>query len=345
MQISKVVPCVRCGTVFLLAVVMVLYLNVGSVYAVDFEKYPQASELVTALTDQTGLKKERVESIVREAVFKDDIIKAITRPAEKKFPWYRYRPIFIHDKGIDLGVEYWNRHEEVLQQAYETYGVNPAIIVAILGVETRYGKITGRHRVIDSLVTIALGYPRRSEFFARQLGEFLELCEEENLNPLLIKGSYAGAMGIPQFISSSYRDFAVDFNDNGQRNLLSETEDAIGSVANYLAEHNWVKDGQVYAEIQGDNVAVLEPIVSKKLKTSGTYGDLKAMDVELEPSEGLSLDQKLGVIRYEVEPDKFIFRAGLPNFYAITTYNRSTLYAMAVAELAEQLAQARSAIN
>ncbi len=345
MHITRIFHYIWYALVCLVSIPVVMYLNTSTVYSVDFEKYPAANDLVDALTEQTGFKEEWVESIVREAVFKDDIIEAITRPAEKKFPWYRYRPIFIYDEGVELGVGFWNRHEETLQRAYTTYGVDPSIIVAIVGVETRYGKITGRHRVIDSLVTIALGYPRRSEFFAKQLGEFLELCEEEGLNPLLIKGSYAGAMGIPQFISSSYRVFAVDFNENGQRDLLTETEDAIGSVANYLAEHGWIKDGQVYAEIKSDNVGVLDEIASNNLKTSGTYGELKALEAELEPNENMSLDQKLGVIRYEVEPDKFIYRAGLPNFYAITTYNRSTLYAMAVAELAEHLSQARSAQN
>lgn len=329
--------------VCLFAIPVVLYLNTGPVYSVDFDIYPEANELVDTLTEQTGFKRKWVESIVREAEFKDDIIKAITRPAEKKFPWYRYKPIFVYDEGVEIGVGFWNKHEQTLKRAYKRYGVDPSIIVAIVGVETRYGRITGRHRVIDSLVTIALGYPRRSEFFAKQLGEFLELCEEEDLNPLSIRGSYAGAMGIPQFISSSYRVFAVDFNENGQRDLLTETEDAIGSVANYLAEHGWEKDDRVYAEIQSDNVGALEKIASNKLKTSGTYGELKALDAELDPNDNIGADQKLGVIRFEVEPDNFIYRAALPNFYVITTYNRSTLYAMAVAELAEHLIRARSA--
>ena len=345
MQITRTFRYACKAFVCLIAIPAILYLNTSTVYSVDFEKYPAANELVDALIEQTGLKKEWVESIVREAVFKDDIIKSITRPAEKKFPWYRYKPIFIHDEGIELGVNFWNKHEETLQRAYEMYGVDPSIIVAIVGVETRYGRITGRHRVIDSLVTIALGYPRRSEFFAKQLGEFLELCEEESLNPLLIKGSYAGAMGIPQFISSSYRVFAVDFNENGQRDLLTETEDAIGSVANYLAKNGWIKDSRIYAEIQSDNVNALKEIASNKLKASRSYGDLKALNAKLDSDENMSSVQKLGVIEFEVEPDKFIYRAGLPNFYVITTYNRSTLYAMSVAKLAEHLSKARSAQN
>ena len=343
MLIDKTVHRAHTTWGFLIVCMTMLCLTVDSAYSVDFEKYPAATGLVSEIAQETGLSEEWVESIVREAKFKDAIIEAITRPAEKKFPWYRYKPIFIYDEGIDLGVKYWNTHAETLERAQQVYGVDASIIVAIIGVETRYGRITGRHRVIDSLITIALGYPRRSEFFAKQFGEFLKLCDEEGLNPLLIKGSYAGAMGIPQFISSSYRVFAVDFNENGRRDLLTETDDAIGSVANYLEKNGWIEGGLVYLELSSDKAAELEQIASTKLKARSTYGELKAMGVEVVSEVELVPDQKLGVIGYETEPDVFIYRAGLPNFYAITTYNRSTLYAMAVAELAQHIAIARSA--
>ena len=343
MLVDRTVHRVRTMCGCLISLMTVFCLTVDSAYSVDFEKYPAAADLVSEITQQTGLSEKWVESIVREADFKDAIIESITRPAEKKFPWYRYRPIFIYDEGIELGVKFWNTHAETLERAQQEYGVDASIIVAIIGVETRYGRITGRHRVIDSLITIALGYPRRSEFFAKQFGEFLQLCDEEGLNPLLIKGSYAGAMGIPQFISSSYRVFAVDFNENGRRDLLTETDDAIGSVANYLEKNGWSKDGQVYLEINSNNTADLAQIASTKLKPGITYGELKTMGAEVDSEVELVPDQKLGVIGYETEPDVFIYRAGLPNFYAITTYNRSTLYAMAVAELAQHIANARSA--
>lgn len=327
-----------------LTVLMAVLLLVAEVaHSLDFEEYPAALELVDEIVQQTGLSKNWVESIVRDADFKDDIIEAITRPAEKKFPWYRYKPIFIYEEGIGLGVRFWNKHAQTLERAQQVYGVDASIIVAIIGVETRYGRITGRHRVIDSLITIALGYPRRSEFFAKQFGEFLLLCNEEGLDPMLIKGSYAGAMGIPQFISSSYRVFAVDFNENGRRDLLKETDDAIGSVANYLEKNGWIKDGTVYLDIAGEKRSVLKEIASTKLEAAVTYRELQTMGVEVDSEAQLLPDQKLGVIGFETEPDVFIYRAALPNFYAITTYNRSTLYAMAVAELAQHIVEARSA--
>ena len=343
MQINKTRPIIKTICDYLIAIPALLMLFTGIAYSVDFEKYPEAAELVDVLVEQTGLDREMIESIVREADFKEDIIEAITRPAEKKFPWYRYKPIFIYDEGIELGVQFWDKHEETLARAQEEYGVHPSIIVAIIGVETRYGRITGRHRVIDSQVTIALGYPRRSEFFTKQLGEFLQLCAEEGLDPLKIKGSYAGAMGIPQFISSSYRVFAVDFNSNGRRDLLTETDDAIGSVGNYLEKNGWIKGGPVYADLESDNSDALKEISSNQLKPERTYGELEAIGAKSGSRMKLGSKQKLGVIEYETEPDVFIYRAGLPNFYAITTYNRSTLYAMAVAELAEHISEARLA--
>ncbi len=325
----------------IVAVACVLGVTASPVRAVDFEKYPEAADLVKRIAQDYQLKERWVEAVVLDAVFQDEIIESITRPAEKRLPWYRYKPIFIQDRGIELGVAFWNRHAETLERAQETYGVDAAIIVAIIGVETRYGRITGRHRVIDSLITIALGYPRRSEFFTREFGEFLRLCDEEGLNPLNVKGSYAGAMGIPQFISSSYRNFAVDFNGNGQRNLLAETDDAIGSVANYLKRNGWVRNGPVYAEINSTDHTAIDGFASNDLKPKHTYGDLRAADIELDHPLQPDPDQKIGVIKFEVAPDEFIFRASFPNFYAITTYNRSTLYAMAVAELARRLAAQR----
>ena len=309
--------------------------------AVDFKEYPAAKNLVSELSTDSGLDSVWVEAIVRDAVYQDSIIKAITRPAEK-FPWYRYRKIFISDSNAELGVKFWNTHEETLTRAENEFGVDAAIIVAIVGVETRFGKITGRHRVIDSLVTLVLGYPRRKEFFQKELAEFIRLADEENLNVFNVRGSYAGAMGIPQFISSSYRNYAVDFNGNQRRDLLTETSDAIGSIGNYLSRHGWSAGGPIFTSLSLKDANNAELVPTKGLKTDRTFGEI-ADQVKI-PDQQLTIEpgQKIGVVKLETDEDQIEYRVAFPNFYVITTYNRSNLYAMAVTELANLISAKRS---
>ena len=246
---------------------------VNTASAVDFEEYPAAKDLVAELSTDSGLDSAWVEAIVRDSVYMESIIKAITRPAEK-FPWHRYRKIFITDSNTELGVKFWNTHEKTLTRAENEFGVDAAIIVAIIGVETRFGKITGRHRVIDSLVTLVLGYPRRKEFFQKELAEFIRLADEENLNVFDVRGSYAGAMGIPQFISSSYRNYAVDFNGNQRRDLLTETADAIGSIGNYLSRHGWSAGGPIFISLTLKDADNVELVPTSGLKTDRTFGEI-----------------------------------------------------------------------
>ena len=326
---------------YLGAVVLGVSLLATDAKAVDYDEFPQARNLVNELVTEHGMDRDWVEALIQDAVYQQGIIDAITRPAEKKFPWYRYRRIFITDSKIDLGLAFWKRNEQAISRAEQTYGVDGAVIVAIIGVETRYGMVTGRHRVIDSLVTLTLGYPRRSEFFKSELIEFLELVNEENINPFSAKGSYAGAMGIPQFISSSYRNYAVDFNQNGQRNLIGEVDDAIGSVANYLKLHGWRAGGTLYDDLRAEDESALENARTKGLKNNRIYADIKAAGIRFATDEEPEANDQFGIIKYEVRPGEFVYRAGYPNFFVITAYNRSTLYAMAVAELSEALAAAR----
>lgn len=301
--------------------------------AVDFTKHPAAPDLISELSEDHDLDKAWVDAIVRDAVYKQSIIDAITRPAEK-FPWHRYRKIFVTSANADQGVIFWDKNSDTLQRAQQTFGVDPAVIVAIIGVETRFGKITGRHRVIDSLVTLVLGYPKRKEFFQKELAEFIKLAEEENLNPFEIRGSYAGAMGIPQFISSSYRHYAIDFNANQQRNLLTETADAIGSVANYLKKHGWQSGGEVFATLTPKDLENANLAPTSGLKTDRTFGDIANLATIAEIGKEVSQDQQIGIVKLETKEDEIEYRVAFPNFYVITKYNRSNLYAMAVAELA-----------
>ncbi len=315
--------------------------TMNTVHAVDFKKYPAAEQLVTELSTDFGLDKAWVEAIVRDAVYTESIIKAINRPAEK-FPWHRYRLLFVTDANAEQGVKFWKQHEDNLQRAHLRFGVDEAIIVAIIGIETRFGKVTGRYRVIDSLVTLILGHPRRQDFFQKELAEFIRLAEEERMNPFEIRGSYAGAMGIPQFISSSYRHYAIDFNENQQRDLLTETADAIGSVANYLSEHGWQQEEKVYAHLELHENDDVELVPTKGLKTDRTFGDISAHVTLPDSPVIVTPETKIGLVKLETQPGDYLFRMTFPNFYAITAYNRSNLYAMAVAELAELISSRRS---
>ena len=228
---------------------------------------------------------------------------------------------------------FWNRHAQLLERAEREFGVPPEIIVAILGVETRYGRYTGKHRVIDALSTLAFEYPPRSRFFTSELEQYLLMTREEQIDPLSLKGSYAGAMGIPQFISSSYRNYAIDFDGDGHRNLWNSPADAIGSVANYFKRHGWKPGEPVTFQtlVSGNGY---EALVAKGIKPKVPLDEFSAFGVKV--PEGLDLSQAAALIELETEgiPEFWI---GLHNFYVITRYNHSPLYAMAVYQLSEEI--------
>jgi membrane-bound lytic murein transglycosylase B len=247
--------------------------------------------------------------------------------------WYQYRPIFLTESRIAKGAEFWRAHAETLDRASRKYGVSPEIIVAIIGVETLYGTRKGKHLVLDSLATLAFRYPKRGKFFRSELEEFLVLAQQESFDTPRVKGSYAGAMGIPQFISSSYRRYAVDFDENGVRDLLNSETDAIGSVANYLNVHGWQRDGAVAlpASVSGDEYKAL---VKKGMKPHTPVSDMDDFGVVVlyagendSPGALIELTNKSDIEHW----------VGLQNFYAITRYNHSSLYAMAVFQLAREI--------
>jgi membrane-bound lytic murein transglycosylase B len=261
-----------------------------------------------------------------------EILKAIARPAEA-LDWYQYHPIFLTETRIDKGEAFWRAHADTLTQAFRTYGVSPEIIVAIIGVETLYGTRKGKYLVLDSLATLAFRYPKRSKFFRTELEQFLILARQENLDTPKVKGSYAGAMGIPQFISSSYRRYAVDFDGDGVRDLLNNPVDAIGSVANYLEVHGWQRDGAIAlpASVTGDGYKTL---VKKGLKPHTPVSDMHNFGVVvLYASENNSR----GALIELTNKEDIEHWVGLQNFYAITRYNHSSLYAMAVVQLASEI--------
>lgn len=279
-----------------------------------------------------GFKQKDLTELFETVRLKDGIIRAMTRPAESK-PWHVYRKIFITDRQIDGGVEFWRNNAVALADAEKQYGVPPEIIVAILGVETRYGNNAGSYRVIDALSTLAFDYPKRSPFFTSELEQFLILCREENIDPLSPIGSYAGAMGIPQFMPSSYRNFAKDQDNDGQRDIWQNNQDAIASVANYFTEHGWIRDGIVTfpAIIQGTEFTKL---LSKGLKPDTTVRAIKSSGINVPPNIDTSQEAKLLKLDHEHGPSYWVT---LPNFYVITRYNHSALYAMAVYQLSREI--------
>ncbi|NNG14329.1 MAG: lytic murein transglycosylase B [Gammaproteobacteria bacterium] len=274
-----------------------------------------------------------------ETRIKQSIIKAISRPAEKK-PWKDYRPIFLTKTRIEGGMEFWDRNAALLARAEKEYGVDPAVIVAIIGVETRYGRHKGSYRVMDSLSTLAFDYPPRSKFFRSELKHYLLMTREEKVDPMSLLGSYAGAMGQPQFISSSYRHYAIDFNADGRRDIWNDPADAIGSVANYFKKHGWKTGETVTQRLDASSVANEALLEEKELKPSHSLSELKQQGFT---NIAASLDeQKLAAIINLEGAEGSEHWLGLNNFYTITRYNHSALYAMAVYQLSEEIRSRRT---
>lgn len=267
---------------------------------------------------------------------KDDILKKIAKPSEA-LPWHQYRKIFITDERIALGVKFWADNAQTLADAERRYGVPASIIVAILGVETAYGQYKGKYRVLDALSTLAFAYPPRSAFFLSELEQFLLLCREEHLNPLQPLGSYAGAMGEAQFMPSSFRRYAVDFNNDGRRDIWSGHADVIASVGNYFRQFQWQTGMAIAAPVtaSGDQY---KSILNDGLKADLRLARLESLNLKL--SQPLPLADKVKILELEQGQSKELW-AVTDNFYCLTRYNHSPLYAMAVYQLSESILNKR----
>lgn len=294
---------------------------------------PDLPDFLAEMQQKHNFNSDDLAKVFANVKVKDSIIKAISRPAEKSKPWYDYRAIFLTDSRINGGIEFWQAYADDLLRAEQKYGVPAEIIVAILGVETRYGGNVGGYRVIDALSTLAFQYPPRSPFFRSELEAFLLLTREEDLSVLAPMGSYAGAMGLGQFMPSSYREYAIDFDGDNHRDIWTNPTDAIGSIANYLRRHGWVAGQSIThptffsGEVDNDLIKKgMKPSLSRQtLSTAGV--SLNKMPDGEDPLALISLTQKKGEEYWLVRQ----------NFYAITRYNHSRMYAMAVTQLGQAI--------
>jgi membrane-bound lytic murein transglycosylase B len=271
--------------------------------------------------------------VLAQAQSQPAILEAIAKPAERTLTWYEYRERFVNEQRVVEGVAFWQEHRELLERISRSQGIPAQYLVAILGVETYYGRIAGRYRVIDALSTLAFDYPPRSSYFTDELEQFLVLTREESLDPLTPLGSYAGAMGAPQFMPRSMRKYAVDGDGDGKRDLWGAWPDVVASVANYFRAHGWQADAPVLLEAEIDQ-AHARDLDTRRLELNETLGSLSERGVLFQSS--LPPDTAAMLIAAD-EPHAMRFRVGLQNFYVITRYNRSALYAMAVHDLAREL--------
>jgi membrane-bound lytic murein transglycosylase B len=307
----------------------------GTAHAETEEAIARArSAFAERMAKDHGFDRDALTSVLESAVIDQKIIDAISRPAERVVPWHEYRNIFVTDKRIAAGVQFWQENADAVQRITADYGIAPEMVVGIIGVETFFGQIVGRYRVIDALSTLAFAYPPRAKFFTSELESFLLLAREEGVDAREPLGSYAGAMGRGQFIPSSFRAYAVDANGDGRRDIWTDWEDVIGSVANYFEKHGW-REGQPVAVRATRSAAFSGAEPSNKLDLSSTVGALA--DAGYEFSTTLPASAPAAVFSFEAEGGGSEYWVGLRNFEVITRYNRSAKYALAAHQLAQAI--------
>jgi membrane-bound lytic murein transglycosylase B len=316
-----------------IVLLLTAFLFAGVAQADNEPDLPGLPEFLAEMQQKHGFNSDDLAASFAQVEVKDSIISAISRPAEKSKDWFEYRAIFITDSRIKGGIEFWQQHADDLARAEKEYGVPAEIIIAILGVETRYGGNVGSYRVIDALSTLAFQYPPRSPFFRSELEAFLLLTREEDLSVLAPIGSYAGAMGLGQFMPSSYREYAIDFDGDGHRDIWTNTTDAIGSIANYLKRHGWVA-GKSITHPTFFSGKVADDLIEKGMKPSLSRQTLAAAGVSL---RGVPEDDDVLAIISLTQENGDEYWLARQNFYAITRYNHSRMYAMVVTQLGQAI--------
>ncbi len=320
-------------TLRLLSITLSLSIFAQFAQAMDVER-PDVLKFIDKMVEVHSYDRTTLLSALKEAKSHQSILDAISRPAEKTLTWQAYRNIFLKEKRIAAGADFWREHSEDLQRISAETGVSQEILVGIIGVETFFGRITGNYRVLDALATLAFDYPPRSKFFTRELEQFLLLVREEDMNVVDATGSYAGAMGAPQFMPSSYRAYAVDSSDDGKRDIWNNWQDVIGSVANYFLKHGWRANNDVVTR------ATLGPAWSGSppkniLKATETVNSLSMQGVMFSTSMPADHDSQLLTLEGKDGDEHWV---GFHNFFVITRYNRSVMYALAVHQLGQEIA-------
>lgn len=325
---------IRVGTVFSVACAGLLSAVLAASAQADYSTHPAAVALIEEMVAEHEFSGEELQSLFVAAERQQSILDAISRPAEKTKPWYEYREIFLTERREREGRAFFREHREALSRAQAETGVPAEVIVAIIGVETYYGRIAGSYDVIDALSTLAFDYPKRSKFFTSELKNFLLLSREQGMDPLALKGSYAGAMGYGQFMPSSYRAYAVDFDGDERVDIWNNPTDAIGSVANYLARHGW-RAGEPVVSAATATTATPDAAFEGGLKPTRSIQEF--MEMGLAPDQHLDPEALATAMRFELA-DGHEYWLGLQNLYTITRYNHSAMYAMSVFLLSQRIA-------
>ncbi|MDM5071643.1 MULTISPECIES: lytic murein transglycosylase B [Aeromonas] len=292
-------------------------------------------ERLALLAEQQQVPLAELQAATAQARLRQEILDTISKPWEAR-PWHSYRPLFVTQARIQDGVNFWQRHADALARAEQHYRVPASLIVAIIGIETFYGRQMGRHSVLDSLYTLGFHYPAREEFFAKEFAQLVLLAKEEKWPLTRLRGSYAGAMGMGQFMPSSYRHYAVDFDGDGKRDLFANPVDAIGSVANYFALHQW-RWGESAVEPALIGLAPVSTLLRPEPELRQLWAELAAAGIELATPLAPDTPVKLLALEQADGPEYWVARH---NFYVITRYNRSPLYAMAVHQLSQAIQEA-----
>lgn len=288
----------------------------GFVQAISIDKHPKLQSIAQELVNENHYTYEQIEAVFAGAQIQQSVLDAMQNPAEYKLTWGKYRKIFIQPDRIEQAVDFWRTYESDLVRAEQQYGVPASMIVAIIGVESKFGKYKGRHKVLDSLVSLVVGYPRRSEFFAGELKHFLILTKENKMDTANLLGSYAGAVGYPQFISSSYRSYAVDFSGDGKTDLIDQPVDAIGSVANYFVKNGWLTGQPVTSQEHSSVPNVIAERANTQRKVQYTAAELRNLgapiDTSIDPGEKLNvlMLNASEEVPEDVAANTYIVRAG-----------------------------------
>ncbi|WP_028534910.1 lytic murein transglycosylase B [Paludibacterium yongneupense] len=322
-------------TILLASLAVAAAVSTGPVRAdAAFLGRPDVQRYIDEQVASGRFNRPELEAVFANVETKPKVLEILDRPSTA-LPWYRFRPNFYNERLLNDGVAFWQHNEAALTRAEARYGVPAEVIVAILGVETHYGRNTGSFRVVDVLATIGFDYPRRAAYFRDELTQFLLLAKEEGKNPLLLKGSYAGAMGWPQFMPSSFRKWAVDFDGKGHRDIWSDPDDAIGSVANYFHEQGWIRGDDILLPAEVAPGAAVDAMLADKFTLRYTLDELAQRGVRTQsPANGRV---RAVLVPLQTAPDVTEYWLGLNNYYAITRYNKSTLYAKVVSDISREL--------